>query len=213
MAKKQCSVCDKPIGIMTSRYSTADQQLLCGACLSKSSFGFSPSNHTMKEYNLHLQQLADGNRIFEALFKTRINLKQEEEGSFFKAVFKKNNSDETVKKFGQDNHSIWLVEDFGLILVRAIRGGVETAENTRNLVFRYTDLISYHFNSEYATTNDNRPTDYLNLKFSSSYVLNEISVQILGKEAYGLFDTYFSVIMNGDQSQWDVLADNALARV
>ena len=213
MAKQRCAVCGTSIGILTSRFSMADQQIICGKCCSKGNLHFKPNQHTLQEYHAHLKQVADGNRIYGALFKTRINLKQEEEGSPFKGLSKKNNSDETVKKFGSYNHCIWLVEDFGLILLKSIYGGVEKEENERSLVFRYSELASYRLSAEYATTNDERKTEYLYLTFNSPNVVNEISVQILGKDAYKIFDNYFAGIINGDKKQWDILADNALAKV
>ena len=140
-------------------------------------------------------------------------MKQDEEGYPYKKTTNKNNSDEKVKKYSS---TLWAIEDYGLILFRSFRYGSEVKrgeDGSRNLIFRYSDLISYDYSSGVATASDDNISKFLHCTFDSSYIVNEIEISISDKYVYHAFDSYFSGIINGDKRQWDILADHALAKI
>ena len=213
MAKQPCAVCGKLLGMWSAFSVTAERQPMCNRCQYKTNIYFSLGKHTLAEYYEHLQQIEDGNRIYEVLFKPRINWKQEDEGSPLKKVLKKHNTDEKVKRYGG---SLWAVEDFGLILFWSARYGSEVKRGEkggRNLVFRYSDLVSYSYSREIASASDDTILDTIHLTFNSSYVVHEINAAVYDGVVYRAFDNYFKNIINGDKRQWDILADAALAKV
>ena len=213
MAKYQCAVCGKSLGTWSAKSPANDKQWLCRSCSLKSCYFFQSHARTLEEYYIHLQQVADGNRIYEALFEPRINLKQDEEGYPYKKASNKHNSDEKVKKYSS---TLWAIEDYGMILFKSSRYGKEVKrgeDGRRNLVFRYSDLLSYSCSSGAAATSDDSTSRFISLISDSSYMANEFEISVSDKYVYDAFDNYFSGIINGDKRQRDILADEALARI
>ena len=207
MAKQPCVICGKLLGFWSEKSITSERQLMCKKCALKCNYHFSLCKHTLAEYYEHLQQVEESNRIYEALFKPRINLKQDYEG--WRKVLKKNNTDEKVKRY---SGSLWAVEDFGLILFNHGQQVKKGEDGERNLVFRYSDLVSYSYSREHLTADSENLSDLIHLTFNDSYLVHEITVSLGDKVVYTAFDNYFSGIVNGDKQQWDTLADAALAR-
>ena len=213
MAKQPCVICGKLLGMWSAFTYTAERKPMCKRCQYKTNVYFSLGNHTLAEYYEHLQQIEDSNHIYEVLFKPRINWKQEDEGSPLKKVLKKHNTDEKVKKYGS---SLWVVENFGLILFKSGRYGNEVKrgeDGRRNLVFRYSDLVSYSYSKEGVSASDDTILDSIHLTFNSSYMVHEISVAVYDKVVYQAFDDYFKNIIIGDKRQWDILADEVLTKI
>ena len=213
MAKQPCAVCGKSLGTWSAFSYTEERQPMCNRCQYKTNIYFgSIGNHTLAKYYEHLQQIEESNRIYELLLKPRINLKQDDEDSPLKKILKKHNTDEKVKKYGG---SLWAIEEFGLILFTVGRYGraVKRGEDgRRNLVFRYSDLVSYSYSKEIVSASDDTILDLIHLTFKSSYVVNEISTAVYDKVVYQAFDDYFKSIIHGDKMQWDILADEALRK-
>ena len=212
MAKKDCEICGKKLGMFSEKASTKDGHIMCGECKNKAHPRFSPYGGTFADYQAHLEQVRRGNEIYERIFKPRINEKQDEEGTVLKGIFKKNNSDETVRRYGLGYMSVWAVEDLGLILIKTERGGVKiTAEEkgNRNLVFKYSELASFHHSLGLGNLEDNND-DYLHLRFTGDYPLREIPVRVGGPTVYDAFANYFSPILSEDKVRWEQVANNAL---
>ena len=213
MAKYQCADCGKSLGTWSAKSPTDDNQWLSRSCNLKSCYIFKSHARTLEEYHIHLQQVADGNRIYKALFEQRINMKQDEEGYPYKKASNKNNSDGKVKKYSS---TLWAIEDYGLILFRSSRYGNEVKrgeDGSRNLVFRYSDLLSYSYSSGAATASDDSISRFISLTFDSSYIANKFEISVSDKYVYNAFDNYFGCIINEDKRHWDILADEALARI
>ena len=136
MAKKDCTLCGKKLGMFAEKAETADGHLMCGDCKNKAHPDFSPFGNTLADYQAHLEQVRRGNETYRQLFKPRINEKQDEEGTVLKGIFKKNNSDESVRRYGLSRNSVWAIEDLGLILIKTERGGVKLTAQCFREVWR-----------------------------------------------------------------------------
>ena len=208
MAKQPCAVCGKPLGMWSEKtYTEGKEKVLCKTCTQKANSSFRVFNHTFEEYNMHLNQMEESKHIYAALFETLINQKQVEEGS----PYNNKHNDERVKRYGGGSQCIWAVDDYGLILFQSSQTVKIGEDGDRNLVFRYSELISYRYESD--LSDDDSRIDTLHLTFDSPSLLNEIYTTIYDKNVYNSFDKHFHSIVNGDKTHWDMLADNALARV
>jgi len=213
MAKQPCAVCGKLVGLWSASSFTGDRQPICNRCASKSNLYFSTSEHALEEYYAHLRQMEDANRIFEALLKPRINFKQGSEGWASKRQIKKYHKDEKVKLYGTN---LWAIEDYGLFFYHSYqhRQNLKRGEDgNRSLIFRFSDLLSYRYIVETVSASDDTSLHIIELTFNNSYLLNEIRVSVNNRGMYQVFDDYFKDIVNGDKKQWDMLADQALAKV
>ena len=209
MAKKVCAVCGKSLGMWSASSVTGDRQPICKDCADEANLYFGTHKHTLEEYFLHIEQLKASNSIYEKLFEPLTNKKEIREGSGFNQIFQKVEYDEKIKLYGS---SLWTVDDYGLILFES-SNKVKRGYAGRNLVFRYSELVSYSYFEDIANDDDCTHIDHIKLKFNSSYTMNEIEAVIPDYAVYQDFDNHFSGIVNGDKNQWNSLADNALAKV
>ena len=180
MAKQQCVICGKSLGILSEKTLTTDKLLLCKTCSQKANRSFPVYKHSLDEYHTHLTQMDGSRRIYEALFAPLINEKQVEEGS----PYNNKHNNPRVKRYGGGNESIWAADEYGLMLFMSSQMVNRGEDGDRNLVYRYAELAAYRYSSE-------DDINEIHLTFNCPLLVKEISVTVYDRNVYNAFDKHF----------------------
>lgn len=117
MAKQNCAVCGKEIGLM-QQVQLADRNYICRDCEKKTILYFKPMHQTLEEYKGNLVQNEQGEKLYEAYFKKNKNMK------------------------GFCGGRVLYDPATALVCISGTRGGIFNARKSWN-VFRMADVEKY----------------------------------------------------------------------